>query len=268
MNPPRSHILRTLAERIQEIQASGFSQKRSTHSLGVAALDALLPGRGLPAGSLVELLSASEGAGVWTLALFMGRQVAGERNGLVVVDSQGSFYPPAAAKLGLELSHTILVRPRTPSEANTACEEALRCSAVGAVIGWHQQMRAREFRRLQLSAEAGGGVGFVLRPAGAVSVPSFAVLRLLVSPVASGAGGEKGVGILLCEAPSGPFRQKGPDPFFPPQLRRVRVQVVRCRGGKAGQSLLLEIDDETGHVHSPAEVAAATPGTRTARAAE
>src|SRR5207249_637146 len=27
-------------------------------------------------------------------------------------------------------------------------------------------------------------------------------------------GGEKGVRHLLCEAPSGPFRQKVPDPFF------------------------------------------------------
>ena len=29
-----------------------------------------------------------------------------------------------------------------------------------------------------------------------------------------GRTGEKGVRTLLCEAPEGPFRQKGPDPFF------------------------------------------------------
>jgi protein ImuA len=239
MSASHSDILRTLAQRIQEIEAAGFSPDRLTHSLGISALDEMLPGRRLHAGSLVELLAATEGAGVWTLALFMARQVSCERSGLVVVDSQGCFYPPAAARWGMELNQMIVVRPRLPSDAQAACEEALRCSAVGAVLSWHQQIRVREFRRLQLAAEAGGGIGFVLRPAGALSVPSFAVLRLLVSPVVSTG-----------------------------TARRVAIQTVRCRGGKEGQSLILEIDDETGHVHSPAEVAAATSMPPAAQAAE
>ncbi len=238
MDASRSELLRTLAQRIQEIEGSGFAAPCATYSLGIPVLDGLLPGRRLPAGSLVELLAATEGAGVWTLALFMARQLTGEQAGLVIVDSQGSFYPPAAVKLvGLELGRTIVVRPRTPAEAHAACQEALRCSAVGAVIGWHQQIRARQFRQLQLAAEAGRGVGFLLRPAGARSAPSFALLRLLVSPVAS------------TDTP-----------------RRIQIEVVRCRGGKEGQSLLLEIDDETGHVHSPARLAAPAPLSRTAGA--
>jgi len=235
----RSELVRTLALRIQEIEAAGSTPKRSsTHSLGIPRLDALLPGRRLAAGSLIELLAATEGAGVWSLALFLAKQVAAESKALVVVDSERCFYPPAAAKLGLELTRTIVVRPRLPSEAHAAVQEALRCSAVGAVIGWRQQLRAREFRQLQLAAEAGGGVGFVLRPPGALRAPSFAVLRLLVSPVVS-------TGSARC----------------------IRVEVVRCRSGKEGQALLLEIDDETGYVHSPGEVAAPTFVPRAARAA-
>jgi protein ImuA len=235
----RSELVQTLAGRIQEIEASGFVPKRSlTHSLGIPRLDAILPGRRLAAGSLVELLAATEGAGVWSLALFLAKQVATKSNALVVVDSQRCFYPPAAAKLGLELARTIVVRPHLPSEAHAAVQEALRCSAVGAVIGWHQQLRGREYRQLQLAAEAGGSIGFILRPPGAVRAPSFAVLRLLVSPVVSTGS-----------------------------TRRLQVQVVRCRSGKEGQSLLLEMDDETGHVHSPGELAASTFGSRTARVA-
>jgi protein ImuA len=235
----RSELLQTLARKIQEIEAGGFAPTRSSiHSLGIPRLDALLPSRRLAAGSLVELLAAMEGAGVWSLALFLAKQVIKEWNALVIIDSERSFYPPAAAKLGLELSRTIVVRPQTPSAAHAALQEALCCQAVGAVIGWRQQLRGREFRQLQLAAETGGGIGFLLRPLGALRTPSLAVLRLLVSPVVS-----------------------------TDSARRVQVEVVRCRSGKEGESLLLEIDDETGSVHSPAEVAAPAFVPRTARAA-
>src|SRR5438132_13708755 len=100
MGAARGELLRTLARRIQDIEAGRAAPKQSsTPSLGIPRLDALLPGRRLAAGSLVELLAAREGAGVWSLALFLAKQVAAESNALVIVDSERCFYPPAAAKL-------------------------------------------------------------------------------------------------------------------------------------------------------------------------
>jgi protein ImuA len=201
----------------------------------------------LPAGALVELLEAAEGAGAWTLALLMARAACGQRRVLVVADLEQCFYPPAAAKLGIDLERAIVIRPPRPRDAYVAMDQALRCPAVGAAIGWHDRLSALDCRRLQLAAESGGGVGFLLRPRGSLRAPSFAAVRLLVTPLAS-----------------------------TQPARRMRIDVLRCQGGisryrepggtgparLAGPtpSLVLEIDDETGDVHPSAGLAAAAAG--------
>jgi protein ImuA len=234
----RSEIVRTLAQRIQEIESILHHPDPSQISLGLPVLEDLFPEKQLPAGSLMELLSAAEGSGVWTLAFFMARHVCEKGRALVVADIQGSFYPPAAAKLGIDLHRLIVLRTSKPRDLYAGVEQSLRCTAVGAVVAWFDRLSSVDGRRLQLAAEAGGGIGFFLRPASASRAPSFAAIRLLITPAA-------------------PSVQNN---------RRITMEIVRCRGGKAGQSVQLEIDDETGHVHVLPEVAVATPVLRTTRA--
>jgi protein ImuA len=230
-------ILRKLTERIQAIESGQHCKSPAIVPLGMPALDPLLPDGGLPAGSLVELLSAAEGAGAWTFGLLMARQASGQQKTLVVVDLSGCFYPPAAAKLGVDLHRTIVVHPSTQGDAHAAMNLALRCSAVGAVVAWCDRIQPLEFRRLQLAAEVGTGLGFLLRGSSALRAPSFARWRLLVTPMDS-----------------------------TDASRRIRVDVVRCRGGKDGQSLIVEIDSETGDVRVPAGMAPSATVARTARA--
>src|SRR5262249_23569223 len=136
-----------------------------------------------------------------------------------------------------DLERLIVLRTSKPRDLYAGIEQSLRCTAVGAVVAWFDRLSSVDGRRLQLAAEAGGGIGFFLRPASASRAPSFATLRLSISPAASLAEG-----------------------------RRITMEIVRCRSGKAGQSVLLEIDDETGHVHVLPEMAVATPVLRTTRA--
>ena len=230
-------LLRDLAQRIREIESGGRPRGRPPITLGVPALDGCLPDGGLPAGALVELLAAAEGGGAWTLALLLAERARGAHKALVVADARGWFYPPAASKLGADLGRCIVVRPASARETAAALRQALLCPAVGAALGWFDRLSPSECRRLQLAAETGGGVGLLLRPHTALRTPSFAVLRLLVRPV--------------------PARE------FP---RRIGVEVVRARGAAAGQSLVLEIDDETGHVRVPPGVAAPAAGAAQRRA--
>jgi protein ImuA len=228
--------LQDLARRIQEIESSRQPLERSATSLGIASLDDCLPGRQLAAGSLVELLATAEGAGAWSLALLMARQVCGERKALIICDAQGCFYPPAVSKWGLDLTRLIVLRPASAREGDVAVGQALRCPAVGAVISWHARLRTLDFRRLSAAVEAGGGVGFLLRPSQTRRDPSFAALRLFITPVAA-----EGL------------------------ARQIQVDVLRCRGGKC-RSLVLEVDDETGSVRVPSRLAASATGSRAARA--
>jgi hypothetical protein len=234
MSSQRSDILHALNQRIEELEDNWHPRQQAPVSFGIAPLDEIL-GSARP--SLVELLSAAEGAGAATLAFLMAGHVCGEWKTLVVIDGLGAFYPPAAK--GLNLERTIVVRPRNRRDLLLATNQSLRCPAVGAVVGWCEQLRTLDARRLQLAAEAGSGVGFLLRPATARNEPSFAPLRLLVSPLASAE-----------------------------TKRRLQIDVVRCRGDKGGQSLLLEVDHETGAVRVLPAVASAAAAARATSAAQ
>ena len=101
--PPREHLLargeivRTLAQKIQEIESTLHRQDQCALSLGIPAFENLLDDQRVLAGSLMELLSAAEGSGAWTLAFFMAKHACEGGKALIVADSQRCFYPPAAA---------------------------------------------------------------------------------------------------------------------------------------------------------------------------
>ncbi len=233
----RSEVLQHLAERIREIEAAAPA-RGSVAALRLPLLEPLLAGGTLRSGTLVELRAEAEGAGTWTFALCLARQACVARPPLVLVDPRGWFYPPAAAALGIDLEQVVLIRPGSTAEAQAALDQALRCDAVGAVVGWCERLRAAEAQRLRLAAEAGGGLGLLLGPPGARRDIAVGDLCLRVTPlVAAGFA------------------------------RRLQVEVLRWRGGSEGRTLIVEIDDETGHVHLPAGLAAPETGTCPARAA-
>ena len=267
MSAARSEVLRDLAQRIQEIEANSHPRRLPPLSLGVAPLDALLPGERLPAGSLVELLSEAEGTGAWTLSLLMAKQVCGDWKVLVLIDDQRCFYPPGAVQLGIDLGRSLVVRPKTRRDTLLATNQSLRCSAVGAVVGWFDQLRTLDARRLQMAAEAGGGVGFLLRPPGALRAPSFANLRLRITPspptplpLSTGGEGNNAAAFSPLSRYSG--RGVGGEGDA---ARRLRVEVVRCRGGKDGQIMTLEIGNEKSAVRLLPEVASPAARARKAR---
>jgi protein ImuA len=217
-------LLQVLRKRIEEIELRQLPRSSSRVLTGVAALDACFPGEGLRHGMLVELLSASDGAGAWTLGLALARQACDEGQFLVVVDGQSWFYPPAASRLGLDLRRCLVVRPARWQDSYAAISQSLLCGSVGAVVCWCGNVGMVDYQRLRLAAESGGGLGVLVRPLDALRAPTRASARLLVSPIASG------------------------EP-----TRRFRLEVLRGRG--CGQALILELDDETGDVHPPADMA-------------
>lgn len=247
-------LVQELARRVERMESGRRPAIDGERATGIASLQGLFPHDGLPCGSLVELVAAAEGSGAWTLGLVMAVQVCARRRVMVIVDGEKQFYCPGAVRLGLELDRSIVVRPANRRDAYQAMVQALRSKVVGVVMGWQERMSMRELRRVQLAADAGGGVAILMRPAHAARGPSCASVRLLVAPVQFQTGSTGG-GTL--------FRKSAP---VRPWLRRVRVDVMRCRGRAYGESLTLEIDDEAGHVHTLASVASAAGLARSARA--
>jgi protein ImuA len=180
----------------------------------------MLPGSGLPLGSLIELLS-DETSGALSVALQLSRKAIEGKAAWAVVDTAGSFYPLAAAQHGLDVEKLIVVRAH-PARAAWAFSQLLRCPDVGASFlcgtsfpacpgqaGKLALLDNMTYRRLQLAAERGGGLGFVLRPAAAIRRPCWAAVRLLVTRASA---------------------------------RTLTVTLLHVRGSNASGSVVLDVD--------------------------
>jgi hypothetical protein len=240
----RNPVIQRLRRQLRQMEQTGprAAQTNAT-STGVPPLDALLGPEAFRPGMIIEWVVEGAGSGAARLVLPSAIEALQNGGALVVIDERREFYPPAAARFGLDLERTIVVRPRNRQEAVWALEQALRCSGVAATLGWIDRLDDRAFRRLQLAVEHGGGWGLFLRPIAARKEPTWADLRWLVQPL-PGSSLKKGTS-------SG---------------RRVQVELLHCREGTPGRAVQLEIDDETGAVRVVPSVAAAKNLSRSARA--
>ena len=201
-------------------------------SSGCESLDQLLPRGGFWPGQLVEWSSARVGGGAGMLAWLVAVRAAGPQGTIVVVDGNGTFYPPAALAWGLAPPQVMVVRPQNAADTIWALDQTLRCPAVTAVWTALDKLAAKHFRRLQLAAEEGATLGLLLRPATARGQPSWSDLHLAVEP--------------LVENNSATKSQAR---HAQPTYRRVwTVSVLRCRGGTAGASIQLQLEEQTGNL--------------------
>lgn len=214
---PRNQLVQALQSRIEHLQQGRSATSGNVLSSGIPALDGRLPQRGLRPGSVVEWLTPAAGSATATLALAAAQQACQRRPALVIVDPQREFYPPQAARQGLDPRDMILVQP-SAEDLTWALEQSLRCRGVGAVLGWAEGLDDRTCRRLQLAAEEGQTLGLLIRPAVFRSQPSWAEVRLLVRPCGHA------------------------------ERRRLRLEIVYCRGANLQGTIELELDDETSAV--------------------
>ncbi len=216
-------------------------------SCGCADVDRLLPGQGFRRGALIEWITATPAAGAATLALIAAREASRGGGALVVIERSQQFYAPAAAALGSDLANTIVIQPQHQRDEHWAIDQSLRSRGVAAVWAHVDRLDNRTLRRWQLAAETSGCLGCFVRPPEVRGQPSWAEVQLWIAP-----------------APAA-------------QHRKIRVTVLRCRGGTGGASVLLSMDEITGTlqacetnessvVHLAPELAYPTPGVRAARA--
>lgn len=172
---------------------------------GHEALDQHLPG-GWPQAALTELLVPELGIGAMQLVL-PALGALSQNHWIVFVAPPHPPYAPALAAAGVNLQHVLWVRAAQQGDALWALEQALRSGSCAAVLGWPRLRDSRGLRRLQLAAEAGRSWGILFRPDRDARQASPAALRLRLTPQADG----------------------------------VRVEILKRRGGGAGQGFPLAL---------------------------
>jgi len=184
---------------------------------GFDELDRRLPRGGWPLGALIELLSVTEGIGELSLFLPALSRLAHSGRYIAWIAPPYIPYAPALLQRGLPLERVLIIYTHSHSESLWATEQALRCPAVGAVLGWAEHLVDKSLRRLQLAAEAGGSLGILHRPLAAAHEASPAALRLQLQPHRQGQG--------------------------------LDIHILKARGGRAGWSWQLPHRDAMA-VHS------------------
>lgn len=227
-NPGPRELVESLRQEIARLEEARRPARETPVSSGFGPLDRLLPARGFRRGTLVEWLASGPGSGAEHLAVATAREACREGGALVVFDPAGEFYPPAAIRLGMDPGGMIVVRAASASDNLWALDQALRCPGVGAALAWPEKLDGRTFRRFQLAAEQGGGLGLLVRRERARHEPSWAEVRLGVKPLPT------------------------VDPHAP---RRLKVELLHSRGGTSGGSVEVELDDETHPLHLASPVA-------------
>lgn len=209
------------------------------------------------------------GCGASTLAFTAAAAAMKSTNGfLVVIDTQHNIYPPALASWGIDLDKVVLVRPQSDVDALWAVDQSLRTPAVAAVVADVERIDDRAARRMQLAAEQGGGLALLLRPASARRGPSWADIQWMVRALVADANSVRTAPVTL---PSPAITSHNQD-------RRLQVQLVRVRGGKAGATVRLRVSardgtlqeverhEPTGALHLASQLASAASPSRRAAA--
>lgn len=183
--------LETLRTHIQAIEGLPRSTE-AVLSLGLEAIDEVLPWGGLPLACLHHVVGGDEALGRQGFAspasTFVGTLAARLKDRGTVLwcvpryKAADSLYAPALAALGLDADALVLARAKDETEALWAMEEGLGCADVAVVIGsLSKPLSLTAERRLQLAAERGRTTGFLLQPSPATASASAAVTRWRVS---------------------------------------------------------------------------------------
>ncbi|KEA62902.1 RecA/RadA recombinase [Marinobacterium lacunae] len=159
------------SESIGGVEISGYSQ-----------LDEKLYGGGWLKGQLVELLYSGEGLGEIRLIWPLLRRFSAESKPVFWIDPPHHLYPIALQNAGIGLSSQYVVYTSSTRDRLWTIEQVLKSGMSPLVLSWlDDRVVTSSLRRLQLAVQAGGGLGWVMRPESVRNQSSAAAYRMVLN---------------------------------------------------------------------------------------
>jgi protein ImuA len=241
----RADIITELQSEILRMQ--GFKNNTAGQTdICLGPINAAFPNSTFPVGAVHEFLTErSEDAAAacgfisGLLSALMGRNGAS-----VWVSASRPVFPPGLKNFGLHPERFIFTDVQREKDVLWVMNEALKCSALTAVVGEIHDVSFTESRRLQLSVEESQVTGFVFRRSTRnINTTAFVSRWKIESLSSSSIDGLPGIG-------------------FP----KWKVELLRIRNGKPGAWILewkhdrfVAEDIETNHQIASAELVAIEP---------
>ncbi len=169
-------------------RASQLARGRiSAVETGYPGLSAELPGGGWPIGSLIEVLTQSNGCGEIRLLTPVLSKLSGP---ILLINPPADPSAHGFAYAGVSPDRLVLIRAKSTPDQLWSAEQTLQAGTCAAIMLWLKHARADSLRRLHLSARSGNALFFVMRHLSEARDASPAELRVSVRPAESGASVE------------------------------------------------------------------------------
>lgn len=164
MSAKRADIIARLQSDIHLLQ--GFKPGQNICvDMGLGPIKDAFPNASFPLGAVHEFLSTGAEDTAATSGFISGllSPLMGSGGTSLWISSRRKLFPPALNSYGIQPDHFIFIDLENEKHVAWAMEEALKCSALTAVIGEMQEISFTTSRRLQLAVEQSQVTGFVLR---------------------------------------------------------------------------------------------------------
>jgi len=214
-----SAILQPLIETGRLWRGQGTAPRSDALPTGFDALDRVLPGGGWPRAALSEILFPADGVGELHLLLPALAALSREAHPIVLIAPPYLPFPAAWIAAGVDLRYLQIVQAGE-ADALWTVEQCLRSAACAAVLCWPRHADTATLRRLQLAAETGQTIGFMLRPAPVATQASMAAVRIGIET------GPPRLRVLKCRG--------GNPPLQPIMLSRTALVLPPSSCGRGG----------------------------------
>lgn len=182
--------------------------------LALGCIQNAFPKGSFPLGAVHEFISTEKEdmAAVQGFIAGLISRVMANHGPTIWISANRSLFPPALAHYGLQPERLIFVDIQNERDVTPVLYEALKCSAVSAVVAEARNLDFTTSRRLQLAVEQSQATGFVIRNVIQKLNPTACVSRWKISSLPSDSyEGMPGIG-------------------FP----KWRIELLRMRNGKTG----------------------------------
>jgi len=242
MRPEKAKIISQLQQDILRLE--GYKPADgSAVDMGLGPISEAFPNGSFPLGAVHEFLSPCAEDAASTSGF-----IAGLLSRLMVkgctslwISSTRKLFPPALGSFGIQPDRFIFVDLQKEKHVIWAMEEALKCSALTAVVGEMQEISFTSSRRLQLAVEQSQVTGFILRKNSQRINTTACVSRWKITPLISESGDDlPGIGfphwkvelLRMRNGKSGTWEVKWEDGRFLPVFKHVsNVQALQKKTG-------------------------------------
>jgi protein ImuA len=150
-----------------------------------------MPGRVFPTAGIHEFISPTLSVSAATTGFISAVLSTLLKNGKTClwVSRCRTIFPPGLKAFGIDPGSVIFIDTAREKEALWTLEEALKCEALGAVVGEIQELDFTRSRRLQLAVESSRVTGFINRLYPRSILPTACIARWQIQPAGSKAPG-------------------------------------------------------------------------------